>query len=108
MQKKIIIYEDHFSEVGGVETHAYNLALALRDYYDVKLICGAGIPAHHLARLCEVVDVEIYDKEKTYKCDICIRNSLFWIIPENIIAERYIEMLHADYETLTKAITIKE
>lgn len=103
MQKKIIIFQDRIAKVGGVETHLYNFCVRLKDYYDIKVLYGT-ISSEQKTRLSKYVDVEQYDKEKTYKCDICIRNSLYWVIPNNIKADRYIEILHADYEWLSDNI----
>ena len=102
MQKRLIIFQDRIAEVGGVETHLYNLCLALRNYYDILVLYGSNPKMQQVRRLLPLVDVEHYDKNKTYECDICLRNSLSTIIPENIKAKRYIEMMHADYVWLKK------
>lgn len=109
MQKKVIFYEDRFAEVGGVETHAYNWCLNYRNYYDITVLHGKGIPYKWKHMLQQIVKVEEYDPERQYECDILIRNSLYWVIPYNIKAkwklayngkEAKIEMNHADYMEL--------
>ena len=107
-QKKIIIFQARIACIGGVETHLFNLSLALKDYYNVVVLYDTCPNQEHIRRLKEIVDVEKYDESKTYECDICIRNSIFWIMPNNIIANRYIEMLHADYEWLNKNAILNE
>lgn len=107
-QKKIIIFQARIACIGGVETHLFNLSLALKDYYNVVVLYDTCPNQEHIRRLKEIVDVEKYDESKTYECDICIRNSIFRIMPNNIIANRYIEMLHADYEWLNKNAILNE
>lgn len=58
-----------------------------------------------ISRYCEC---EKYDKEKEYECDILIRNSLYWHIPENIKAKKIYEILHADYEWLEHVMKINQ
>lgn len=51
-------------------------------------------------RLQKLVNLEQWDKNKEYECDIFIRNAVWGELPTNIHAERSIEMRHADYKYL--------
>lgn len=107
MQKKIIIYQDQIAQVGGVETHLYNFCVNLYEYYDILVLYGTD-HGKTIQRLRTYVKAEKYDEKKKYECDICIRNSLYWKIPENIQAKKYYEMLHADYEWLSDKTKVNQ
>jgi len=100
-QKTIIIYHSYICQIGGVETFLYNWCLNLRNYYDITVLYSAGDPKQ-LQRLRKLVKLETYDREKTYTCDIFIRNSVWGLVPKNVISKdnRYIEMRHANYKFL--------
>lgn len=97
--KKIIFYQSAFHQIGGVETMAYNWCWWMRNYFDVMVLyCSAD--AERLEKMKKLVKMEKYDENKTYECDIFIRNSVWGIIPTNIKAKRMIEMRHANYKFL--------
>ena len=100
-QKTIYIYQYHLCQIGGVETFLYNWCEQLRDYYDITVLYVSGDP-YQINRLSNIVKMVKYDKNKTYTCDIFIRNSVWGTVPDNIISKdnRYIEIRHADYEWL--------
>lgn len=98
-QKKIILYQSYLCKIGGVETFIYNWCYSLRNYYDVLVLYG-GADEDQLSRLSRIVNVELYNKLKTYTCDILLRNSVWGDVPYNIEAKRKIEMRHADYKYL--------
>lgn len=79
----------------------YNWCEQLRDYYDITVLYASGDP-YQVNRLSNIVKMVKYDKNKTYTCDIFIRNSVWGTVPDNIISKdnRYIEIRHADYEWL--------
>lgn len=97
--KKIIFYQSHFCQMGGVETMAYNWCWWLRNYFDVTVLYCSGIP-ERLKKMEKLVKIEKYEDGKTYECDIFIRNSVWGKIPHNIKAKRMIEMRHANYKFL--------
>lgn len=97
--KKIIFYQCHLHQIGGVETMCYNWCWWMRNYFDVTLLyCSAD--GERLKKMSKLVKTEKYDESKTYECDIFIRNSVWGIIPKNIKAKRMIEMRHANYKYL--------
>lgn len=97
--KKIIFYQSAFHQIGGVETMAYNWCWWLRNYYDITVLyCSSDYERY--IKMAKLVKMEKYDENKTYECDIFIRNSVWGIIPKNIKAKRMIEMRHANYKYL--------
>ena len=97
--KKIILYQSHFCPMGGVETMAYNWCWWLRNFFDVTVLYCTADPVR-LAKMKKIVKCEQYQDGKEYKCDIFIRNSVWGKIPQNIKADRMIEMRHANYKYL--------
>ncbi|MBR1653684.1 MAG: glycosyltransferase [Clostridia bacterium] len=97
--RKIIFYQSNFSQIGGVETMAYNWCWWLRNYFDVTVLYCTG-DAERIRKMSRLVKMEKYEEGKTYECDIFIRNSVWGLIPKNIKAKRMIEMRHANYKYL--------
>ena len=97
--KKIIFYQCHLHQIGGVETMCYNWCWWMRNYFDITLLyCSSD--GERLKKMSKLVKTEKYDESKTYECDIFIRNSVWGLIPTNIKAKRMIEMRHANYKYL--------
>lgn len=96
---RIIFYQSNFCQMGGVETMAYNWCWWLRNFFDITVLYCTGDPIR-LKKMSKLVKIEIYDENKTYECDIFIRNSVWGKIPRNIKAKRMIEMRHANYKWL--------
>jgi len=97
--KKIIFYQCHFHQIGGVETMAYNWCWWLRNFFDVTVLYCSG-DSERLKKMSRLVKMEKYDENKIYECDIFIRNSVWGLIPKNIKADRMIEIRHANYKYL--------
>lgn len=100
-QKTIYIYQCHICQIGGVETFLYNWCYELRNYYDITVLYKSADPLQ-LDRLQDLVKTVVYDTNKTYTCDIFLRNSVWGDVPNNVISRdgRYLEMRHADYKWL--------
>lgn len=85
--------------LNGVETMLYNWCWWLRNFFDITLLyCSSE--ATRLGKMKKLVKVEKYEDGKEYECDIFIRNSVWGLIPQNIKANRMIEMRHANYKWL--------
>lgn len=97
--KKIIFYQCHFHQIGGVETMAYNWCWWLRNFFDVTVLYCSG-DSERLKKMSRLVKMEKYDENKIYECDIFIRNSVWGLIPKNVKADRMIEIRHANYKYL--------
>lgn len=98
--KKIILYHSNPLKFGGVDTFDYNFCKRLKDKYDITFLYKEGVKST-IDRLKDLdIDVQKYDSNKKYICDICILASAWDGYPETVIAKsgRYIQMVHADYE----------
>ena len=98
--RKIILYHSNPLKFGGVDTFDYNFCKRLKDKYDITFLYKEGIKST-IDRLKDLgVDVQKYDSNKKYVCDVCILASAWGGYPDTVIAKsgRYIQMVHADYE----------
>ena len=98
--KKIILYHSNPLKFGGVDTFDYNFCKKLKDKYDITFLYKEGVKST-IDRLKDLgIDVQKYDSNKKYVCDVCILASAWGGYPETVIAKsgRYIQMVHADYE----------
>ena len=98
--KKIILYHSNPLKFGGVDTFDYNFCKKLKDKYDITFLYKEGVKST-IDRLKSLgIDVQKYDSNKKYVCDVCILASAWGGYPETVIAKsgRYIQMIHADYE----------
>ena len=93
---KILLYHSYLSKMGGVETFTYNFCNLFKDDYDITLLYVGG-NKKRLDMMKKLVKCVRYNKDKIYKTDIYIRNSVWGLIPYNIIYKYDIEMRHADY-----------
>jgi hypothetical protein len=96
---KLIIFHSWLCEVGGCETVLYNMCEQLKDWYEITVIYTDGY-YKQIQRLNTIVDTVKYDPQKTYECDLMIRNSAWGEEPNNIVATKniYVQMIHSDYK----------
>lgn len=75
----------------------------LSEYYDILLLY-ITCDKDQLNRLKQYVNVEKYNDNKQYECDICLLASSWGGYPDSVTASsgRYIQMIHADYSVLAK------
>ena len=98
-RKKIILYHTNPLQFGGVDTFDYNFCKKMRNKYNILFLYKEG-NLDTIKRLQKLnIEVEKYNKNKRYVCDICLLASAWGGYPENVIARtgRYIQMIHADY-----------
>lgn len=91
--KKIILYNNYLSMVGGIETFVYNFSMHLRNDYDITILVER-IPDVWVERLREIVNVET-DMEKTYECDTLVMLRIPTAIPENVKYKKVIRRIHS-------------
>lgn len=91
--KKIILYNNYMSMVGGIETFVYNFCMQLRNDYDITILVER-IPEVWVERLRELVNVET-DMEKTYECDTLVMLRIPTAIPENVKYKKVIRRIHS-------------
>lgn len=102
--RKIILYHSNPLKFGGVDTFDYNFCKRLKDMYDITFLYKEGVKST-IDRLKGLgIDVQKYDSNKKYVCDVCVLASAWGGYPETVIAKsgRYIQMVHADYEEAKK------
>ena len=104
---RILFYHSYFSEMGGVETFAYNFCLLFKDSYDITVLYVSG-KRKRLDYMRKIVKLKKYNKNVVYDTDIYIRNSVWGLIPNNINYKYAIEMRHADYMYLLKKGLLRE
>lgn len=96
---KLIIYHTNPLQFGGIDTFDYNFCKKLRDKFDITFLYKQG-NLETIDRLKNLeIEVEKYDEDKKYICDICLCASAWGGYPDTVIAKtgRYIQMVHADY-----------
>lgn len=91
--KKIILYNNYMSMVGGIETFVYNFCMHLRNDYDITILVER-IPDVWVERLRELVNVET-DMGKTYECDTLVMLRIPTAIPENVKYKKVIRRIHS-------------
>lgn len=91
--KKIILYNNYLSMVGGIETFVYNFCMHLRNDYDITILVER-IPDVWVERLRELVNVET-DMEKAYECDTLVMLRIPTAIPENVKYKKVIRRIHS-------------
>lgn len=97
--KNIILYHNNLLKFGGVDTFVYNFTKKLKKYYNITFLYSIA-DEENLKRIKEnVKNVEKYDSNKKYICDICVCASAWGEYPESVVAKsgRYIQMVHVDY-----------
>lgn len=91
--KKIILYNNYLSMIGGIETFVYNFCTHMRRDYDITVLVEK-IPDIWVERLKELVNVET-DMEKTYECDTLVMLRIPVAIPENVKYKKVIRRIHS-------------
>ena len=91
-----ILYFDNINKIGGVESFFYYLAKKYQNL-DITILYSTADPVQ-LARLKKIVRVKQYVGQKI-KCKKAFFNYNLKPI-NNIEAEEYYEIIHADYKTL--------
>ncbi len=98
-RKKLVLYHTNPLKFGGIDTFDYNFCKKMRDKYNILFLYKDG-NLETIKRLQKLnIEVEKYNKNKRYVCDICILASAWGGYPDTVIARtgRYIQMIHADY-----------
>lgn len=103
---KIIITLNYICFIGGIETWLYNLVHQLYDKYDILILYEQADVAQ-LTRLSKYVNIDHIEKDNNYNCDICIIGSTVTPWYNNITANRYIQMVHCDFNKVGKQFYIK-
>lgn len=97
--KRIIIFQNYLYKIGGIETMNITLSQMFPDS-NVLFLYGNAFP-QPLIELAKVWEVERFERNKDYDCDILILNNhdAADIAIEHIKAKKIYQMVHADYNT---------
>lgn len=91
-----VFYHKNILEIGGIETFLYEIAKIYQDL-DITILYQEG-DYEQIRRLKKYVRVKKYNGEKI-KCEKFFVNNID-DITENIDAEEYIKIIHADYKAI--------
>ena len=96
---KIILYHNNLLEFGGIDTFVYNFTKKMAKYVEILFLYTTANKTNLERIKSNVKEIEKYDSNKKYICDICICASAWGQYPDSVIAKtgRYIQMVHADY-----------
>lgn len=96
---KIILYHNNLLEFGGIDTFVYNFTKKMSKYVEILFLYTTANKTNLERIKSNVKEIEKYDPNKKYICDICICASAWGQYPDSVIAKtgRYIQMVHADY-----------
>jgi GT2 family glycosyltransferase len=89
--------------IGGIETFNANFCKRMSKYYDVTFMCEKGDADRlkEMAKHCRVV----INQGQTIETDVAVYTTAWGKRPDGQIkAKRYIQMIHADYDWLNKAV----
>ena len=96
---QLIMWFHDIAKVGGIETWVYAFCKEFCNSYDI-LVLYDNADMSQLLRLSKYVNIEKYNKSKRYVCDMCILGNNWGDRPASIIANRYIDTVHADYKAV--------
>lgn len=98
---RIILYQAQQNEVGGIETFNLNFCKRMSKYYDIVFVADKCDPVQKM-KLEQYVPVYLFDNQM-FEADVVIFSSAWGMRPEaNFIADRYIQMVHADFAGIEK------
>lgn len=95
----VILYNTHLNKIGGIETFTLNFCKRLSKNVNLKLLFNSCISDDLLYSISQYCTIERLDPKKTYECDAFISATAWGEIPyDQIIAGKYIQMIHACYD----------
>jgi len=100
-RKTIILYHSSFSHFGGVETFCEAFCKRLSPYFNITLL-SPNLSHQKTLDIAKHCNVKTWQPEGLYEADIVIFATAWGIIPENLTAKKFIQMIHADYEAYIK------
>lgn len=94
VEAQVILYVNYVNVIGGLETFIYNFAELIGNSYEVTLVIHK-IDERLRQRLSKKLRVELYKPNEQYRCDTLIMLRILDKKPQNIIANKSIQMCHA-------------
>lgn len=95
IEAPLIIHQQDCGYIGGIETFLLQFFKALKDDYDILFVYRNCDPLQ-LMRYRQYVRCIQYTGQK-FKCDKYINCRVVGNIADNVIANEYIQMIHADF-----------
>ena len=93
IKSEIMLYINHLSIIGGIETFIYHFIRLMKDH-DITLVVG-NCPKNQLRRYEEYINVIDYSTRDRYVCDTLIVLRILDRIPNNFEYKQSIQMVHA-------------
>lgn len=88
-----MLYINHLSIIGGIETFIYHFVRLMKDH-EITLVVG-NCPENQLRRYEEYINVIDYSSRDRYVCDTLIVLRILDRIPNNFEYKQSIQMVHA-------------
>lgn len=103
MRKRVALYQSHLHSVGGIETFILNFCRRMHSLIDITFIYNKA-DFFQLSQIAKYVDcVKLGSEDHIF--DTVIFASNWGESPSGkILAEKYIQMIHADYEVYKKMV----
>lgn len=98
--QKVILYTHKLNPIGGIETFCYNFCKRLSPYIDITFLYTEA-DMKQLLRISDHVNTVKYTGQHL-TCDTLIMASAWGKNPENVQADKVIQMIHADYGAYIK------
>lgn len=99
---KVILYISHLNRIGGIETFVLNFCQRMSKHYDITFVFSEVTGEDLLLKIGEHVNC-LKLKKQELECDVLILASAWKVNPEKQIkADKYIQMVHADYTAYLK------
>ena len=102
---RVLLYANDQSKIGGVETFNENFCKRMSEFYEVSFVIKGG-DVDRINKIKQYCHVE-YDIGQEFETDICIYAQTWGDRSRRIKADRYIQMIHGDYEWLKETENFK-
>lgn len=93
IKSEIMLYINHLSIIGGIETFIYHFVRLMKDH-EITLVVG-NCPENQLRRYEEYINVIDYSSRDRYVCGTLIVLRILDRIPNNFEYKQSIQMVHA-------------
>ena len=91
---QVVIWTQITYEIGGIETFIYNFCANMHDKYDIVVLYN-NMDIKQIERLRKFVRVQWNNPKQEIICDTLIINRITDDIPDNIIYNKTVQMIHA-------------
>lgn len=99
----IIIWLSDIHFIGGVETVVYSFCQRFSKSYNILVLYVNGQP-DQVSRISSVSNIELYDKNRTYQCNVLLLESFWNTNPTTITSNKTYQIIHADLDVLNMKV----